>query len=338
VASLKKRNFMSLIRAEPHLYSAITRARLFLSRKVFGLPYRIQLLRNAKLFELSESEAMYRDQLERDGYVVIPDFFDTELVDEIYRKADAAFHRLELNEKHSYAVRQGELSTLAGLEYEELARLEKMLSLKDPLIVAPESAELFFHESILKIVMSFLGYVAPNFSTEIVRDFPHDQPRESSNFHKDNDERDSVQVFVYLVDIDDTRGPLVYVPGSDKNDTRSCRPRLARDLQLEGFDGRIPDSEVERVYPRSEWKSVFARRGSVAIIHGNGLHRGPGWCVDGSVENRERTAIRININGLKIFRRRYAGNWLDRTTERSLTPLQRLVLGPHSVYDEADDK
>ncbi len=322
-----KRNGMGLVRSEPHLYSAVTRFRLFLSRHIFGFPMKRKYLRNGDLFAMSEFEEKYCALLRRDGYVSIPNFFDISLIDSIFEKADAAFHRLELNEAHSYAIRKGDLSTLKGLTYEELARVEKMISLNSPLLVAPESTEIFFNPSIIRVVMNFLGYVAPNYSAEIVRDFPHNTQRESSNFHKDNDERDSVQVFVYLVDIDETRGPLVYVPGSNRNDTRSCRPRLARDLGLKGFDGRIPDSEVERVYPRSEWIQVPVRRGSIVIIHGNGLHKGPNWCLDGSVPNRERTAIRININGLKIGHRRHSGNALNPSTYDSLTPLQQLVIG-----------
>jgi len=325
---------MSLIRGEPHLYSIVTRLRLLLSRHIAGFPNRLRFTRNAGLFAMNEFEAKHCALLKRDGYVVIPDVFDLALIDSIFARADAAFHRLELNENHSYAINQGDITTLRNRSYEEIAEIEKMISLKDPLVVAPESAQIFLNESILKIVMNFLGFIAPNFSAEIVRDFPHDSPRESSNFHKDNDERDSVQVFVYLVDIDETRGPLVYVPGSDRNDVKSCRPRLSRDLGIEGFGGRIPDSEVERIYPRSEWASVRTKRGSIAIIHGNGLHKGPNWCLDGSVENRERTAIRININGLKVGHRRYTGNWLDRATHESLTPLQSLVLGEYSVYSD----
>ena len=40
----------------------------------------------------------------------------------------------------------------------------------------------------------------PLYNVEVVRDFPHDRPMDSSNFHRDNDEYDLVRVFVYLVD------------------------------------------------------------------------------------------------------------------------------------------
>ena len=128
-----------------------------------------------------------------------------------------------------------------------------MIALADPLLHIPELLDVAFHESILKIAANFLGCVPPLYRVTVVRDFPHNRPLHSSNFHKDNDESDSLQIFIYLVDIDDARGPLVYVPGSNHYDVRSCRPRLSRDLGIDANDGRLSDEEVERVYPRSAW-------------------------------------------------------------------------------------
>ena len=105
----------------------------------------------------------------------------------------------------------------------------------------------------MKIAGNFLGFVPPLYRVTVVRDFPHNRPLHSSNFHKDNDESDSLQIFIYLVDIDDACGPLIYIPRSNHYDVRSCRPRLSRDLGLDANDGRLSDEEVERVYPRNSW-------------------------------------------------------------------------------------
>ena len=153
--------------------------------------------------------------------------------------------------------------------------------MRDPLIHIPEIIGIAFHESILRIAANFLGCVPPLYRVTVVRDFPHDRPLHSSNFHKDNDESDSLQIFIYLVDIDDTCGPLVYVPGSNHYDVRSCRPRLSRDLGLPANDGRLSDEEVERIYPRNTWAVLKTARGSIAAIHGNGIHKGPAWTRPG---------------------------------------------------------
>ena len=149
------------------------------------------------------------------------------MMDLIFRKADAMFHRPEIDARRAYSIQTGERGTLDGVSYEELAATEKIIALRDPLLRIPETLNVAFHESVLKIAAPFLGYIPPLYRATIVRDFPHDRPLHSSNFHKDNDESDSLQIFIYLVDIDDTRGPLVYVPGSNHYDVRSCRPRLS---------------------------------------------------------------------------------------------------------------
>ena len=98
------------------------------------------------------------------------------------------------------------------MSYDEIAATEKVIALRDPLVAIPELIGIAFHESILKIAGNFLGYVPPLYRATVVRDFPHNRPLHSSNFHKDNDESDSLQIFIYLVDIDDHRGPSYMFP------------------------------------------------------------------------------------------------------------------------------
>jgi hypothetical protein len=287
------------VRREPHLYSAICRARLLYSRRVAGASARELFRRHEALLMMNEFEREQVCSLREWGYALIADFFSRGLMDRIFRKADAMFHNLEIDARRAYSIQTGERGTLDGVSYQELAATEKTIALRDPLLRIPETLEVAFHESILRIAANFLGYVPPLYRATIVRDFPHDRPLHSSNFHKDNDESDSLQIFIYLVDIDDTRGPLVYVPGSNHYDVRSCRPRLSRDLGLAANDGRLSDEEVERIYPRRDWAILRTRRGSVAAIHGNGIHKGPAWPEPGGRKNLPRTAIKLDLHGYK---------------------------------------
>jgi len=287
------------VRREPHLYSTICKARLLYSRRVAGASMRELFRGNQSLFAMSEFERTQVVLLRERGYALIPEFFSRVVMDRIFRQADAMFHNLEIDAQRSYSIQTRERRTLEGVSYEELAATEKTIALRDPLLRIPEALSVAFHESILKIAANFLEYVPPLYRATIVRDFPHDRPLHSSNFHKDNDESDSLQIFIYLVDIDDTRGPLVYVPGSNHYDVRSCRPRLSRDLGLAANDGRLSDEEVERIYPRREWAVLRTGRGSVAVIHGNGIHKGPAWPEPGGRKNLPRTAIKLDLHGYK---------------------------------------
>jgi hypothetical protein len=323
------------IRAQPHFYSAICKARLLYSRRVAGAGARNTYLRNQGLFRMNDFDARQVEGLRQRGYALAPGYFPAAVMDRIYEKAEAMFRGLQIDMGRAYSVQDGQRPSLGNMSYEQLAATEKMIALEDPLLHIPELVEVAFDECILKIAGGFLGCVPPLYRVTVVRDFPHARPLHSSNFHKDNDESDSLQIFIYLVDIDDTRGPLVYVPGSNRYDVRSCRPRLSRDLGIDANDGRLSDEEVERIYPRSTWAILRTARGGIAAIHGNGIHKGPTWTRPGDPSNRPRTAIRLDLHGHKSgVVRDGKENRLRRSDFERMSELQRLFAHASLVGDE----
>ncbi|HTU33400.1 MAG TPA: phytanoyl-CoA dioxygenase family protein [Candidatus Acidoferrum sp.] len=287
------------LRKQPNIYSAICRARLFYSRHVAGSRERSAFHRNRDILQMNDFERAQVESLRRHGYALASGHFASDLTDRVYEQADAMFRNLQIDFRRAYSVQSGQRADLRHLSYEQLASTEKMIALGDPLLHIPELAGIAFDEGILRIAANFLGCIPPLYRVTVVRDFPHDRPLHSSNFHKDNDESDSMQIFIYLVDIDDRRGPLVYVPGSNHYDVRSCRPRLSRDLGIDANDGRLSDEEVERAYPRTGWAVLRTGRGSLAAIHGNGIHKGPAWARPGDPANKPRTAIKLDLHGHK---------------------------------------
>ena len=265
------------------------------------------------------------ESLRNHGYSLARDFFPKELIDRILVQADRMFCDLQIDDARAYSVQTGERASLAELSYRHLAATEKMIALRDPLVHIPEALGIAFHESILRVAANFLGCVPPLYRVTLVRDFPHHPPLHSSNFHKDNDESDSLQIFIYLVDIDDAHGPLVYVPGSNRYDVRSCRPRLSRDLGIDANSGRLSDEQVERIYPRNTWAVLRTGRGSIAAIHGNGIHKGPAWADPADPSNRARTAIKLDLHGYKRgVARDMRENRIRRDDFVRMTELQRL--------------
>jgi hypothetical protein len=324
------------VRTNPHLYSAICKARMLYSRRIAGAETRSLYAQYRNLFVMDEFEQKQVESLRSYGYALVSAFFPSALIGRIFAAADAMFRGLQIDCHRAYSVQTGERTTLEGLTYDELAASEKMIALRDPLLHIPEILGVAFHESILKIAANFLGYVSPLYRVTVVRDFPHNRPMHSSNFHKDNDEADSLQIFIYLVDIDDTRGPLVYIPGSNHYDVRSCRPRLSRDLGLPGNDGRLSDNEVERIYPRDSWAILRTPRGSIAAIHGNGIHKGPAWTCPGDPNNKPRTAIKLDLHGYKAGAVRDGKeNRIRKSDYGRMSELQRLFAHPTFVEDQA---
>jgi hypothetical protein len=295
------------------------------SRQIAGARMRDVFRRNSNLLAPSEFEREQVQSLRAHGYALVPNFFPNPIIDSIYEKSDSMFRNLKIDSHRAYSVQSRERASLEGLSYEQLASTEKMIALRDPLVNIPEVISIAFHESILRIAANFLGYIPPLYRVTVVRDFPHNRPLHSSNFHKDNDESDSLQIFIYLVDIDDARGPLVYVPGSNHYDVRSCRPRLSRDLGIAANDGRLSDEEVERIYPRNTWATLRTKRGSLAAIHGNGIHKGPAWGSPGNPLNLPRTAIKLDLHGYKAgVVRDLNENRICRQDYERMTALQKL--------------
>ncbi len=328
--------WLRALRKRPGLYGAICRARLFYSRRLAGAAARRSFYRNNGLLVPSLLEKSNIESLRTHGYSLLPDYFPTELIDRIYSKADAMFRDLRIDFTRAYSIQSGARRSLEGLSYEDLATSEKMIALADPLVHIPELLAVAFDASILRIAANFLGYIPSLYRVTVVRDFPHARPLHSSNFHKDNDESDSLQIFIYLVDIDDRHGPLVYIPGSNHYDARSCCPRLSRDLGIAANDGRLSDDEVERVYPRCNWAVLRTKRGSVAAIHGNGIHKGPSWPRPGDPNNRPRTAIKLDLHGNKLgVRRDGKENRIQKCDFARMTELQRLFAHPELLENEA---
>ena len=172
------------------------------------------------------------------------------------------------------------------------------------------------------------------YKVETVRDFPHDRPMESSNFHRDNDTYDLIRAFVYLVDIDETRGFLFYVPGSNRFDVTSSKPRRSQDLDIDDNDRRISDREIERYYPEDTWAVVKAKRGSVAIFHSNGFHKGPSWPKYGDSKNKPRTALKFNFMYKAGRGVRDKGNKIKREDYARLSRLQKLFTSQYQIVDE----
>ncbi|HVB57639.1 MAG TPA: phytanoyl-CoA dioxygenase family protein [Candidatus Acidoferrales bacterium] len=321
-------------RRGPRLYSAIFKARLLASHRDAAANPRDAFRRNQCLFEMDDLEKQQVESLRNHGYALAPGFFSKELVDRIYAKADAMFHNLQIDGFDSpVPIRSG---GRAGLSYADLAAKGKTLELRDPLVHIPEVLDIVFHESLLKITGHFLSCVPTMYRAAIVRDFPHNDLIHATHFERDNDESDSLRIFIDLVDIDDTRGPLVYIPRSSHSVIHSRRPRLWRNLALSASDGRLSEQEVERMYPRRTWVTLLTERGSIAAIHRNGIHKSASWrhppCA--GAPNKTRTAIRLDVRGYKAdLTGEPSENRMRKYNFDRMSELQRLFVRPAFVDD-----
>jgi hypothetical protein len=99
----------------------------------------------------------------------------------------------------------------------------------------------------------------------------------------------------------------------------------------------LSDEEVESAYPRESWSVLRTTRGSIAAIHGNGIHKGPAWACPGDPANRPRTAIRLDLHGYKAGIVRDQGeNRMLRADWERMNELQRLFA--HATFVDGEAK
>jgi hypothetical protein len=264
--------------------------------------------RSPHAFALNEFETQQLESLLGRGYAFAPDFFSHALVDHIHAKADAIFRNVPKPAEH---------------------RIE----LEDPLMQISEVLDIAFHEGVLKVVAHFFRHIPPVYRVAIVRYFPRDGAPYLSGFRQETHDSDSLEILVDLAAVDHTRGPLVYVPGS--NLYGSCRPRLLSAFGLPADPRQLTDKEVERIYPRDTWATLSGERGSITVIHKRGLNKGPAWTVPGDVNNKPRTAIRIDITGHRPgVRYDWRGNLMRKWNFERMSKFQQVFARPAFVEEE----
>ena len=135
------------LRMQPHLYSAVCRARMFHSRRIAGAAARRLFTQSPESFRSNPFESRQVQSLRRSGYALAPDFVAKATIDSIFAQADAMFRDLKIDLGRAYSVQNGQRRSLEHLSYDELAATEKMIALRDPLLHIPELVDVAFHET-----------------------------------------------------------------------------------------------------------------------------------------------------------------------------------------------
>ena len=175
-----------------------------------------------------------REVLERDGYVMLPQFATKEEVAEVVAW---------LEDKPVY----DRWNAAAGLFSPDSPPADcHTAPFRDVDIVnCPHLLRWANDPRVLSIVGKTLGCKPTLSNLTAWWSYPgHDKPQEAENFHRDVDDLHFIKLFVYLSDVDADCGPHVFVPGSHR-DERFGKIR------------RYQDSEVTSVF-RRRWYQVFS--------------------------------------------------------------------------------
>ncbi|MBE9208076.1 phytanoyl-CoA dioxygenase family protein [Nostoc sp. LEGE 06077] len=166
--------------------------------------------------------------------------------------------------------------------YQQLSRMADVnnthLSEKLPQIYTVTDLPEFFNwgqdNRLLKIVENYIGLPVTFHGVHLRKDFPNEHQFGTLLWHKDSEDRKIVKVIIYLHDVAEKHGPFEYIPLHLTSFPHLNSYRIDYQLWQSGYLG-INDEEVQKIIPKSAWKSCPGAAGTVVIADPRtALHHG----------------------------------------------------------------
>jgi hypothetical protein len=247
---------MSLVRKVLHRLYPPRHALFYLQRQVMHPDTRARFANFAcrrlpALAPIGDTAKEALADLDRDGYVMLPDLASKTQIDDIFRY---------LADKPVYDRWKPESGTF---DVDRAPPECHTAPYRDGDVVnCPHVLGWANNPQALAIASSMLGAKPTISNLTIWWSYPgHDTPQEAENFHRDVDDLRFVKLFVYLTDVDDGCGPHTFVPGSQ---------RVPEFLKIR----RYTDIEVEQRFGADGIKRFKGPRGTSFLENTFGLHKG----------------------------------------------------------------
>lgn len=217
-----------------------------------------------KLPQLSLSDRQIVDTLKRTGAYI------TSL-------AELNFHATAkmLNSAHRYLENMRQPREIHG-NY-QLPQIYTMTDL-------PEFFNWGMETRLHNIIENYLGLPVAFHGVHLRKDFPNLEQAETLLWHKDSEDRKMIKVIIYLHDVTKEHGPFEYIPNPQTLEQNWQHYLIDQKLKESNFLG-INDQQVEKIIPRSYWKSCIGNAGTVLIADARTiLHHG-------TVKSKPRAAL-----------------------------------------------
>jgi hypothetical protein len=215
---------------------------------------------------LSSTVAATVATLDRDGLAILP--VET-LVDPALTRAltdEVAAREVEANDQIAMA-RRG-----SPTHYKERYRYS-LLGLTPPWDASSAFARFAGSAGISQVANAYYRLEAQLRYYNVWRTFPvTDPPSDSQLWHRDQDDRFILKVFLYLSDVGHDAGPLTYIPGSHKKGRVRVQPEAFKEPGHSNW--RTRDDQMERVLPRSRWREATGAAGTLVFVDTTGFHKG----------------------------------------------------------------
>lgn len=136
---------------------------------------------------------------------------------------------------------------------------------------SPDSAlvKLALDAKLLEIVAGYLGLWPRLHEMYSWLNFPTDEPAQASQmWHRDPVDLKLIKVFIYLVDVDEDRGPFTFIPKTHPFGAYSGKVPAHKDRK------RVQDDEMNRVFPPETHLVCTGPANTMILVDTVGYHRG----------------------------------------------------------------
>jgi Phytanoyl-CoA dioxygenase (PhyH) len=290
-------------------------------RPLYGI-WRYVLNREATQLYCNEAKRMELDSLQQqivyelteNGICIVhfDDLFPTRVFDEFY--ALAGTYLLESKNQKLIETIQG-----GGVADQWKFYLIRLLGNRPVFDHSNKFLELSLSDEVLRIVCRYLGMFCRIVDIDLWCNIATPGPASySQRWHRDPDDKNLIKVFLYLRDVDATKGPFCFVPGSHNGGRFSKVYR-----QTMPGSHYPPDGEVEKSFSKNQIKVCTGAAGTVILCDTSGLHKG------GHPQSGLRvlftTAYTTNAGLMHIYNaRRYS---IQRLERESLNAAGRYAIG-----------
>ncbi|MBD2496488.1 phytanoyl-CoA dioxygenase family protein [Nostoc sp. FACHB-280] len=134
---------------------------------------------------------------------------------------------------------------------------------------------------LLNILENYIGLPVAYHGVQVRKDFVNTSQFSTMLWHRDSEDRRIIKIIIYLNDVEEENGPFEYVPASFTSISNLNFYRLYTKIYNTGID----DATLDKIVPKSAWKSCPGKAGTVIIVDTQRLLH------HGTVRTQERSTL-----------------------------------------------
>jgi ectoine hydroxylase-related dioxygenase (phytanoyl-CoA dioxygenase family) len=206
-------------------------------------------------FPLDESALKITNEVHKNGYVVVKNFFDKDLLQKLNKETQNYI----LEGKFQKSMAGGGV----GREI-EIRNSNLWTTIDQPLLNVESLWDVAFHDDLVVLAANYFGCL-PYFGTcNLRKSFVNDLKEDHTQiYHQDPNSPQFIKMFLYLNDVDDMGGPFCIVEGSHRNKFEGCYDKYRWDTD-----------EINLIYGEDKVKYLTANVGDLIIANTTAFHKG----------------------------------------------------------------